>query len=73
MNIPLEIAEKKDPKGLYEKARHGEIKNFTGIDSPYETPQNPEIVLDSNNKSVSECATQVFEYMLQKKFILKAK
>ena len=73
VNIPLEIAEKRDPKGLYEKARHGEIKNFTGIDSPYETPQNPEIVLDSNNKSVSECATQVFEYMLQKKFILKAK
>ena len=48
------------------KQEDGEIKNFTGIDSPYETPQNPDIVLDSNNKSVSECATQIFQYMLQK-------
>ena len=71
VNISLEIAEKRDPKGLYKKARNGEIKNFTGIDSPYETPQNPELVLDSSNQSVSECATQVFNYMLQKKYILK--
>ncbi|RZP20729.1 MAG: adenylyl-sulfate kinase [Burkholderiaceae bacterium] len=71
VNTSLEIAEKRDPKGLYKKARNGEIKNFTGIDSPYETPQYSELVLDSSNKSVSECATQVFNYMLQKKYILK--
>ncbi|CAM2805570.1 adenylyl-sulfate kinase [Helicobacter burdigaliensis] len=43
VDTPLELCEKRDPKGLYKKARNGEIKNFTGIDSPYETPENPEI------------------------------
>ena len=72
VNISLEIAEKRDPKGLYKKARNGEIKDFTGIDSPYEEPQNPELVLDSNDQSVSECANRVFEYMVKKNFISKA-
>ena len=69
VDISLEIAERRDPKGLYKKARNGEIKDFTGIDSPYEIPQNPELVLDSSKQSVSECATRLFQYMLQKKFI----
>lgn len=47
VDTPLEVAEKRDPKGLYAKARKGEIKNFTGIDSPYEKPQNPEIVIET--------------------------
>ena len=53
----LETAEKKrDPKGLYKKARKGEIQNFTSIDSPYEEPKNPEIVLDTENVSAAKCA-----------------
>ena len=52
----LVTAEKRDPKGLYKKARKREIKNFTGIDSPYEEPQSPEIILDTEQFSAAECA-----------------
>ena len=65
----LETAEKRDPKGLYKKARKGEIKNFTGIDSPYEEPQNPEIVLDTEKYSAPESALKVFAYLRNKKFV----
>ena len=65
----LETSEKRDPKGLYKKARRGEIKNFTGIDSPYEEPQNPEIVLDTENYNAPESALKVFAYLRQKKFV----
>ena len=66
----LEMAEKRDPKGLYKKARKGEIKNFTGIDSPYEEPEHPELVLDTEKRSSAECALTIFEYLKAKKFIL---
>ena len=65
----LETAEKRDPKGLYKKARNGEIKNFTGIDSPYEEPQNPEIELDTEKNNAPESALKVFAYLRHKKFI----
>ena len=65
----LETAEKRDPKGLYKKARKREIKNFTGIDSPYEEPQSPEIILDTEQFSAAECALKIFKYLKQKKFI----
>ena len=65
----LETAEKRDPKGLYKKARKGEIKNFTGIDSPYEEPENPEIVLDTEKYSAPESALKVFAYLRNKKFV----
>ena len=65
----LETAEKRDPKGLYKKARKREIKNFTGIDSPYEEPQSPEIILDTEQFSAAECALKIFNYLKQKKFI----
>ena len=65
----LETAEKRDPKGLYKKARKGEIKNFTGIDSPYEEPENPEIVLDTEKYSAPESAFKVFAYLRNKKFV----
>ena len=71
VNVSIEIAEKRDPKGLYKKARKGEIKNFTGIDSPYEQPKNPDIVLDSTNKSIEQCALQIFQYMQKENFITK--
>lgn len=54
VDVPLAEAEKRDPKGLYKKARAGEIKNFTGIDDPYEAPQRPELVLPSHEMSLAE-------------------
>ena len=65
----LETAEKRDPKGLYKKARCGDIKNFTGIDSPYEEPKNPEIVLDTERVSAAECALELFKYLKNKNFV----
>jgi bifunctional enzyme CysN/CysC len=55
VDTPLEIAEQRDPKGLYAKARTGKIANFTGIDSPYERPQEPEVRLDAGTESVEAC------------------
>jgi len=62
--------EKRDPKGLYKKARAGEIKEFTGIDAPYEKPENPEIILDTDRYNVEECAEQVIK-KLQKQHIIQ--
>ncbi|CAH0527237.1 adenylyl-sulfate kinase [Vibrio hippocampi] len=59
IDTPIEICEQRDPKGLYKKARAGEIKNFTGIDSAYEAPVNPEIHVQTADKSVEECAEYV--------------
>lgn len=63
VNTPLEIAERRDVKGLYKKARRGEIKNFTGIDSPYEIPIAPELDLVTEGRSAEECADIVIEYL----------
>ncbi|QDT65331.1 adenylyl-sulfate kinase [Calycomorphotria hydatis] len=63
VNASLETCEGRDPKGLYKKARAGEIKGFTGIDDPYEAPENAELVLDSDNKSIDELAKEVVEYL----------
>ena len=59
VSTPLTVCEERDPKGLYKKARAGEIKHFTGIDSDYEVPQSPEITLDTSKYSVEECAEQL--------------
>ena len=66
---PLEEAEKRDPKGLYKKARAGEIKGFTGIDDPYEEPEAPEMVLKTHEQTVEESAMELFR-MLQEKGIV---
>ncbi|RLS58087.1 MAG: adenylyl-sulfate kinase [Planctomycetota bacterium] len=66
VNASLETCEKRDPKGLYKKARAGEMKNFTGIDSPYEAPENPELVLDANTRSIDELADDVIAYLASK-------
>ncbi len=63
VNTPLEICESRDPKGLYKQARAGKIKNFTGIDDPYEPPQHPEIVLDAAHTSPEKLAAQVVRYL----------
>ena len=62
VDTPLEICESRDPKGLYKKARAGEIKGFTGIDAPYEAPLQPEVHL-AGEKPVEELADQVIEYL----------
>jgi bifunctional enzyme CysN/CysC len=59
VKTPLAMAEQRDPKGLYKKARRGEIKNFTGIDSPYEAPETPEVVIDTTELDVHEAAKRV--------------
>lgn len=63
VDCPLEIAESRDPKGLYKKARAGEIKNFTGIDDPYEIPNNPEIHLNSHKMSLKEEVDVIIDYL----------
>ena len=60
-DAPLEECEKRDPKGLYKKARAGEIKEFTGIDSPYEAPANAEVVINTAENDIGECVRQLIE------------
>lgn len=55
VDTPLEICEQRDPKGLYKKARRGELKGFTGVDDPYEAPLQPELLLQTQKQSVEEC------------------
>lgn len=66
VDATVETCEKRDPKGLYKKARAGEIKGFTGISDPYEAPENPELVLDSNNKPIDVLAAEVVAYLESK-------
>ena len=70
VDVPLEVAEDRDPKGLYKKARAGEIKGFTGIDDPYEAPNNPEIVLNSHEMSLEEEVELLID-VLRERDILK--
>lgn len=63
VDVPLEVAESRDPKGLYRKARAGEIKDFTGIDQPYEAPTACELVLPAARQSVDACALQVVQML----------
>jgi adenylylsulfate kinase len=63
VDAPLEVCEKRDPKGLYKKARAGELKGFTGIDDPYEAPAKPELVLDAGTKSAETLAEEVIAYL----------
>ena len=61
VDTPLEVAEKRDPKGLYKKARRGELKNFTGIDSPYEPPEAPEIRIDTTAMTAEQAVDMVYD------------
>ena len=69
VDCPLEEVEKRDPKGLYKKARAGEIKNFTGIDDPYEAPITPEVHLRTDNMSVEEEVELILDYLKNNKII----
>jgi bifunctional enzyme CysN/CysC len=66
VDTPLEICEQRDPKGLYRKARRGELRNFTGLDSPYERPIHPELTLDALNNGASDLADTVIRFMQQR-------
>jgi bifunctional enzyme CysN/CysC len=65
VQAPLEVAEKRDPKGLYKKARRGELKNFTGIDSPYEEPERPEMRIDTTRLTPEQAADVIFKQLRQ--------
>ena len=66
MHVPLSVAEERDPKGLYAKARKGEIKDFTGVSAPYEEPENAEVVVKTAETSVEEAVKQIFIYLEEK-------
>ena len=63
VDIPLEVAEQRDPKGLYKKARAGEIKEFTGISAPYEAPDAPEIHIRTDKQTVEECVVAITTWL----------
>ena len=63
VDTPLEICEQRDPKGLYRKARRGELRNFTGLDSPYERPEAPELILDALNERAEDLADHVITFL----------
>jgi len=65
----LEICESRDVKGLYKRARSGEIKSYTGIDSPYEAPDNPELIIDTDSESLEESVTKVIDLLKSKGII----
>ena len=66
VDTPLEICEQRDPKGLYRKARRGELRNFTGLDSPYERPNNPDLILNAVDNSASDLADCIINFMRQR-------
>jgi len=68
-HCPLEICEERDVKGIYKKARQGLIKDFTGISSPYEIPEHPELSIDTAEKALDECVTQVIQYLEARKVL----
>jgi adenylylsulfate kinase len=70
VDTPLAVCESRDPKGLYKKARSGEIKDFTGIDSPYEVPKQADIHIKNDNISIEKACEQILEYLLEKNYIL---
>jgi len=66
LNTPLEVCESRDIKGLYKKARAGELKEFTGISSPYEAPDDPDLIVDTSSMSIEECLGKVSELVLER-------
>ena len=70
VSAPLEVCEDRDPKGIYAKARAGEIKNFTGISSPYEPPTNPEVTVYTERESVEECVEKIVAYLLEHQILV---
>ncbi len=72
VHCPLDVCEQRDPKGLYKKARAGEIKHFTGIDDPYEAPENAELIINTSEKSLEDCAEEIMKYLETNDYIDEA-
>jgi sulfate adenylyltransferase len=70
VNTPLEVCEERDTKGMYAKARRGEIKGFTGVDDPYEEPASPEIRLSTTDCSAEDNANKIIRYLIDHEFLL---
>ena len=68
-DAPLDVCESRDVKGLYKKARAGEIPEFTGISSPYEAPENPELILETNTLSIDKCIDKLISYLKDRHII----
>jgi adenylylsulfate kinase len=66
VSCPLEICEKRDVKGLYAKARKGEIPNFTGISSPFEVPEHPEVTVHTDQQDLTSCVNQILDFTLKR-------
>ncbi|KAL1862141.1 Adenylyl-sulfate kinase [Paecilomyces lecythidis] len=71
VDVPVEVAEKRDPKGLYKKAREGIIKEFTGISAPYEEPLKPEVHIVNNDIPVQDAVKQIIQYLEEKEYVPK--
>ena len=71
VSADLSVCESRDPKGLYKKARAGEIKGFTGIDAPYEAPLNPELIVETDKNDIEACAQIVVDYLVEEEIIIK--
>ncbi|QKG83942.1 adenylyl-sulfate kinase [Kroppenstedtia pulmonis] len=71
VDCPLEICEERDPKGLYQKVRQGEILNFTGISAPYEPPLAPELTIETHSQGLEEAVDQIMSYLEEQKLIQK--
>jgi adenylylsulfate kinase len=63
LKCSLEVCEKRDVKGMYKKARNGELDNFSGVTSPYEIPENPELIVDTENNTVEDCVLHILNYL----------
>ncbi len=70
VNTPIETCEGRDPKGLYKKARAGQIKGFTGIDDPYEAPEKPELTIDATHVTPQQAVTQIVDYLKQRGILM---
>jgi adenylylsulfate kinase len=66
VNTPIDVCETRDVKGLYKKARNGEIKDFTGVNAPYETPENPDLIIDTSVESLDESVQRILTYISDK-------
>jgi adenylylsulfate kinase len=69
VKCPIEVCEQRDPKGQYQKAKKGEIKEFTGVSAPYEEPLDPEIILETDNLAVEESAKKIIDYLEERRII----
>ncbi len=69
-NCPLEVCEQRDVKGLYEKARRGEIENYTGISAPYEPPGNPDLEIDTGSMPINQCVAEIINLLKERGVIL---